>query len=112
MRNTEQLIGSLGYLSYRIGTLDGLNVALACYGPENTRYFSRVQVKEKPGQQTSINRANIKVASFSGLSISIFLDVINTCSLLLVLKVAAQFNWHLHVSTAFNCNGQCTIISS
>jgi len=66
MRNCEQLLGSVGLFSYRIGSLDELNAALADYGPENCRGFPRVTVKLKPGQQTEVERYNIKVASFSG----------------------------------------------
>lgn len=67
MRNCEQLLGSLGLFAHRIGSLDKLNEALSNYGPENSRGFPRVTVKERKGQQTSIERANINVASFSGI---------------------------------------------
>lgn len=67
MRNCEQLLGSLGLFAHRIGSLDKLNEALSNYGPENCRGFSRVTVKERKGQQTSIERSNIHVASFSGI---------------------------------------------
>jgi len=67
MRNCEQLLGSLGLFAHRIGSLDKLNEALSNYGPENCRGFPRVTVKERKGQQTSIERANIHVASFSGI---------------------------------------------
>jgi len=62
----EQLLGSLGLFSHRIGTLEQLNTVLSAYGPENTRSFKRITVKEKPGQQTEVEKHNIKVASFSG----------------------------------------------
>lgn len=67
MRNTEQLIGSLGYFAHNIGSLDELNSALASYGPEVSQTFKRVKVKSKPGQPTETTRNNIKVASFTGL---------------------------------------------
>lgn len=67
MRNCEQLLGSLGLFAYRVGTLDKLNEALSEYGPENCRGFPRVTIKERKGQQTEIDRKNIKVASFSGM---------------------------------------------
>ena len=67
MRNCEQLLGSLGLFAYRVGTLDKLNEALSDYGPESCRGFPRVTVKERKGQQTAIERQNIKVASFSGI---------------------------------------------
>ena len=66
MCNTEQLLGSLGLSAYRVGCLHLLNAALSSYGAESQQDFSRIKVKKKPGQQTGIERANIKVASFSG----------------------------------------------
>lgn len=66
MHNTEQLLGSLGLSAYRVGCLHLLNAALSSYGAESQQDFSCIKVKEKPGQQTGIERANIKVASFSG----------------------------------------------
>ena len=70
MRNCEQLLGSLGLFTYRVGTLDKLNEALSDYGPENCRGFPRVPIKERKGQQTAIERNNIKVASFSGITLN------------------------------------------
>lgn len=69
MRNCEQLLGSLGLFAHRVGSLEELNQALSERGPESCRGFSRVTVKQRPGQQTGIERSNIKVASFSGLII-------------------------------------------
>ena len=69
MRNCEQLLGSLGLLAHCVGSLEELNQALSEHGPESCRGFSRVTVKQRPGQQTGIERSNIKVASFSGLII-------------------------------------------
>ena len=69
MRNCEQLLGSLGLFAHRVGSLDELNQALSERGPESCRGFPRVTVKQRPGQQTAIERKNIKVASFSGLII-------------------------------------------
>jgi hypothetical protein len=66
MRNLEQLLGSVGLFAHRIGSLDNLNAVVADYGPETSRGFPRITIKEKPGQQTAIGRHNIKVASFSG----------------------------------------------
>jgi hypothetical protein len=66
MRNTEQLLGSIGLFSYRIGSLHLLNESLADFGPEVSRDFSRVTIKEKPSQKTAIEKHNIQVASFSG----------------------------------------------
>ena len=70
MHNCEQLLGSLGLFAHRVGSLEELNQALSECGPESCRGFSRVTVKQRPGQQTGIERSsNIKVASFSGLII-------------------------------------------
>ena len=66
MRNCEQLLGSLGLFAHRVGSLDDLNKALSDHGPESCKGFPRVTVKERRGQQTAIERNNIKVASFSG----------------------------------------------
>ena len=77
MRNTEQLLGSLGLLSYRIGSLKSCNEAVAMYGPENTRGYDRVQVKLRTGQQTAVTKGNIHVSSMSGKINIFFLCVKN-----------------------------------
>ena len=61
MRNCEQLLGSVGSFAHRIGSLEELNQALSDHGPETCKGFPRVTI----GQQTAIERNNIKVASFS-----------------------------------------------
>lgn len=66
MHNCEQLLGSLGLFAHRVGSLDALDQALSDHGPESCKEFPRVTVKQKPGQQTAVERHNIKVASFSG----------------------------------------------
>ena len=68
LRNEEYraTLGSLGLSAYRTGCLDRLNAALSSYGSETKRDFSRVTIKEKPGQQTDVGKSNVKVASFSG----------------------------------------------
>ena len=66
MSNCEQLLGSLGLFAHRVGSLDSLNEVLSHHGPENFKGSLRVTVKPKPGQQTAVERKNIKVASFSG----------------------------------------------
>ena len=67
MRNCKQLLGSLASFAHRIGSCDELNQALSDHGPESCKGFPRVTIKGKPGQQTPIERNNIKVASFSGI---------------------------------------------
>ena len=66
MRNTEQLLGSLGLFAHRLGTLKACNEAIAIYGPENTRHYDRIQVKLRTGQNTAVTRSNIHVSSMSG----------------------------------------------
>ena len=68
MRNCEQLLGSVGLFAHRIGTLDKLNQALSDHGPESCKGFPRVTIKEKQGKakEVSVERSDIKVASFSG----------------------------------------------
>ena len=82
MRNCEQLLGSLGLFAHRVGSLDALNQALSDHGPESCKEFPRVTVKQKPGQQTAVERHNIKVASFSGSLTEI--TVVVCCNLLLI----------------------------
>ena len=71
MRNTEQLLRSLGLFSHRIGALDELNDELKKYGPE-TFTSQRISVKSKQGQDSSMamDRNNVTLASFSGLDVN------------------------------------------
>ena len=64
LRNTEQLLSSLGLFFYKVGSLDECNAELANYGPEN--FSSRITVKMKEGQETAVEKHNIQVSSFSG----------------------------------------------
>ena len=64
LRNTEQLLSSLGLFSYKVGSLDECNDELVNYGPEN--FSSRITVKLKGGQETAVEKHNIQVSSFSG----------------------------------------------
>ena len=66
MRNTEQLLGSLGLFSYRCNALNECNEAISHYGPEMSRGYDRIKVKLRKGQQTAVTKNNISVASFSG----------------------------------------------
>ena len=43
MRNTEQLLGSLGLFSYRCSTLKECNKAISNYGPEISRAHDRIK---------------------------------------------------------------------
>ena len=64
LRNTEQLLSSLGLFFYKVGSLDECNAELANYGPEN--FSNRITVKMKDGQETAVEKHNIQVSSFSG----------------------------------------------
>ena len=64
LRNTEQLLSSLGLFAYKVGSLPECNEELSQYGPEN--FNSQITVKLKEGQETAVEKHNIKVASFSG----------------------------------------------
>ena len=65
LRNTEQLLSSLGLFSYKVGSLDECNAELANYGPEN--FSSRITVKMKEGKETAVEKHNVQVSSFSGI---------------------------------------------
>lgn len=65
LRNTEQLLKSLGLFCFKVGTLDECNNELSKYGPEN--FNKRITVKLKEGQETTVERHNIQVSSFSGV---------------------------------------------
>lgn len=64
LRNTEQLLASLGLYAYKVGSLEECNTELAHYGPEN--FTKRISVKMKEGQETAVEKHNIHVTSFSG----------------------------------------------
>ena len=64
LRNTEELLSSLGLFSYKVGSLDECNAKLANYGPEN--FSSRITVKMKEGEETAVEKHNIQMSSFSG----------------------------------------------
>lgn len=65
MRNTEQVIGSVGLMSYQCGALKELNAKLSALGP-GTFKDNYVKIKERKGQETAIDRSNVKVSSMSG----------------------------------------------
>ena len=65
MRNTEQLLASIGLIAYKIGSLPEANQALKCFGPESF-YGDRISVKKKSGQESAISKQNIHVSSMSG----------------------------------------------
>lgn len=65
MRNTEQLLASIGLIAYKIGSLLEANQALKCFGPESF-HGDRISVKKKSGQESAISKQNIHVSSMSG----------------------------------------------
>lgn len=66
MHNTEQLLGSVGLVAYKMDSLQDANKALRSYGPE---FFKgdRLTVQKKAGQQAEIAKHNIHVSSMSGV---------------------------------------------
>ena len=65
MRNTEQMLKSIGLLAHEIGSLQECNDELSKYGPANFK-GDRITIKLKPGQQTAPGRNNVSSASCSG----------------------------------------------
>jgi len=66
MRNTEQLLGSIGLVAHKIDSLKDANDALRSYGPESFK-GNRLTVQKKAGQETEIAKHNIHVSSMSGV---------------------------------------------
>lgn len=71
LRNTEQLLTSLGLTAHNCGSLKECNLVLSEYGPE-TMVKDRVVVKMKEGQDTDAKKHNIKIRSFSGTRTSVY----------------------------------------
>ncbi len=67
MRNSEQLLKSIGLLAHQIGSLKECNSKLSEYGPSNFK-GDRITVKPKPGQETAPGRNNVSFASCLGYS--------------------------------------------
>ncbi|KAJ7391490.1 hypothetical protein OS493_018537 [Desmophyllum pertusum] len=65
MRNTEQIMGSVGLMSCRCNALKELNSKLSELGP-GTFKDNYVKIKERKGQETCVDRSNVKVSSMSG----------------------------------------------
>lgn len=66
MRNTEQLLASIGLFAYSVGCLKTCNEVLSAYGPESFQQ-DRIKVTLKTGQETAVKKHNIHVASMSGI---------------------------------------------
>ena len=71
LRNTEQLLISLGMFAYDCGSLKDCNYFLSGYGPDSMKGRDRIVVKTKPGQESAIERHNFQVISFSDTQFSI-----------------------------------------
>ena len=65
MRNTKQLLGSIGLVAYNIDLLHDANDALRHYGPESFK-GNRLTVQKKAGQESAVGKHNIHVSSMSG----------------------------------------------
>lgn len=61
MRNTEQLLASIGLMAYKADSLKEANDALKGYGPESF-HGDRITVKKK----AAVSKNNIHVSSMSG----------------------------------------------
>ena len=80
MRNTEQLLKSVGLLAHEIGSLKECNETLRNYGPENFK-GDRITVKLRTSQQTAASRNNISLSSFSGQYVHVYN---RTCNLVCI----------------------------
>ena len=65
MRNTEQLLASIGLMAYKVDSLPEANDALRGYGPESF-HGDRITLKKKAGQESAVSKHNIHVSSMSG----------------------------------------------
>lgn len=54
----------MGLFAYKVGSLPECNDELSQYGPENFNSWMAEKLKE--GQETAVEKHNIKSASFSG----------------------------------------------
>lgn len=63
--NTERILGSAGLLYYKCNALKELNAKLSELGP-GTFKDSYIKIKERKGQETCVDRSNIKVSSRPG----------------------------------------------
>ncbi|XP_032240796.1 uncharacterized protein LOC116619765 [Nematostella vectensis] len=67
IRNTEQLLSSLGLFAFECGSLNECNAVLSEYGPDSMKERDKITVKVKPGQtDRRVEKHNIQVSSFSG----------------------------------------------
>lgn len=65
MRNTEQLLASIGFLAYKIESLKEAYEALRSYGPQSF-HGDRITIKKEKDQESEVKRNNVHVSSMSG----------------------------------------------
>ncbi len=65
IRNTEQILGLLGLVAYKIGSLDSLNEKLTELGPK-TMKKNFIRIKDRRNVNLEVRKNNVKVASISG----------------------------------------------
>ena len=72
MRNTEQLLASIGLMAYKADSLWEANAPLKGYGPELVHGHriilkkKRKKKKKKAGQESAVSKHNLHVSSMSG----------------------------------------------
>ena len=65
MRNTEQILGSLGLYAYKIEALESLNAKLAELGPKSMKK-NFIRIKDNRNKNLEVTKNHIKIASISG----------------------------------------------
>ena len=65
MRNTEQILGSLGLYAYKIEALESLNTKLAELGPKSMKK-NFIRIKDNRNKNLEVTKNHIKIASISG----------------------------------------------
>jgi hypothetical protein len=65
MRNTEQILESLGLYAYKIGALESLNEKLAELGPKFMKK-NFIRIKDNRNKNLEVTQNHIKIVSISG----------------------------------------------
>ena len=65
MRNTEQILESLGLYAYKIGALESLNEKLAELGPKSMKK-NFIRIKDNRNKNLEVTKNHIKIVSISG----------------------------------------------
>ena len=95
MRNTEQLLASIGLLAYKVDSLKEANAALKNYGPESF-HGDRITVKKKSDQQSAISKQNVHVSSMS--------DKPFTLIVLQLFSINVEFTFNLSSDKLLSCH--------